>query len=461
MSINYSPLKLTNENINNNYISNTIPNEDQTSTFTNFNHFSSFNNQKITNCNYNIDSNELINSFKIIQSNSFNNDDKNEIINQLRKEYDSRIINLHNNIKKVISKLENDDVLASMRDDMDSANTPLIDSRIKEIIDENLYKEKENIIEKLLYENANLKTQLKILIQNNNNNNGNNLLNSHQQLQIKNLEKVINELNINIDSYTIEINNKNLELSNLQKQYNIISNELIKLKQQQTQNSFLYESFGNFSEITQYKNKLIKANNEIERLNKVINVIEIDLNNTEEEKKQKNLEIEKLNKELTLLKNKDDNNINNEDFQEKYTEKYNEMKIEIDNLQKLLDEKKAEIELKEEKYKQVMSEMEKNLKIVSEEWSNKLENSKNNYEIIIKNLENKNQIEINNIVKESEIEIKELKEENEKLKLFKEKYKNKEKELMPIYQHEEIIKEKIKEMNNILNKELNNKSDEL
>ena len=264
MSINYSPLKLTNENINNNYISNTIPNEDQTSTFTNFNHFSSFNNQKITNCNYNIDSNELINSFKIIQSNSFNNDDKNEIINQLRKEYDSRIINLHNNIKKVISKLENDDVLASMRDDMDSANTPLIDSRIKEIIDENLYKEKENIIEKLIYENANLKTQLKILIQNNNNNNGNNLLNSHQQLQIKNLEKVINELNINIDSYTIEINNKNLELSNLQKQYNIISNELIKLKQQQTQNSFLYESFGNFSEITQYKNKLIKANNEIE-----------------------------------------------------------------------------------------------------------------------------------------------------------------------------------------------------
>ena len=100
MSINYSPLKLTNENINNNYISNTIPNEDQTSTFTNFNHFSSFNNQKITNCNYNIDSNELINSFKIIQSNSFNNDDKNEIINQLRKEYDSRIINLHNNNNK-------------------------------------------------------------------------------------------------------------------------------------------------------------------------------------------------------------------------------------------------------------------------------------------------------------------------------------------------------------------------
>ena len=244
MSMNNSPLKLSNNNFYENYISNTSPNDEQLYTFNNYNQFSSFpsypnthglninndleqnnsensfqkltfnKNQNQNNNDYN--SNELITSFKNtnIENNNIINEENN-LINELRKQYDERIVSLHNNIKIVISKIENDDILASMRDDMESNNSPFIENRIKEIIDENLYKEKEKIIEKLTFENANLKNNISNLLKNKNNNNT--LLNSHQQLQIKNLEKVINELNINIDSYNMEINNKNMELNNLQK----------------------------------------------------------------------------------------------------------------------------------------------------------------------------------------------------------------------------------------------------
>ena len=253
MSNNDSPLKFNHTNFSENYISNTSPNDEQHYTFNNFNQFSSFpsypniQGQNINNINNdfiqnNVDSffqkksfnqnqnnnndfssNELITSFK-----NMNIDNgENNLINELRKQYDERIISLHNNMKMVISKIENDDILASMRDDMESTNSPFITNRIKEIIDDNLYKEKEKMIEKLSFENANLKNNLNNLLKNKNNNNT--LLNSHQQLQIKNLEKVINELNINIDSYNMEINNKNMELNNLQKKYNLLNNELLKL----------------------------------------------------------------------------------------------------------------------------------------------------------------------------------------------------------------------------------------
>ena len=328
MSINNSPLKLSSKNLSENYISNTSPNDEQRYNLSNCNYFSSFpsypntqeqniNNiyssekedtsfQNIISNQNNYYSNDLINSFKNINNNKnennniSNNNNENYLLNELRKQYDERIISLHNNIKLVISKIENDDVLASMRDDMDNANSPFIANRIKEIIDENLYKEKERMIEKLSFENATLKNNINNLLKNKNNNN-NSLLNSHQQLQIKNLEKVINELNINIDSYNMELNNKNIELSNLQKKYNLINNELLKLKQD---NISFCGSFGNFDEFTQYKKNLLNANKEIERLNKVINVIEIDLNSAEEAQREKNIKIEELIKEVSELKNK-------------------------------------------------------------------------------------------------------------------------------------------------------------
>ena len=42
MSTNYSPLKLSSKDIQENYISNTSPNDEQHSIFNNYNHYSSF-----------------------------------------------------------------------------------------------------------------------------------------------------------------------------------------------------------------------------------------------------------------------------------------------------------------------------------------------------------------------------------------------------------------------------------
>ena len=457
MSKNFTPLNYSSnsssKNNNTNYISNTnnSPNQDKFSS-NNINHFSAMpdisgmkevnfnnnNNINLNTSNCNSNTNEFNNSFRNTKmnktdifnvTNNNNIDNESSLIQQLRKDYDERIISLYNNIKMVISKIENDDILASMRDDMDNNNSPFINDRIKEILDENFYTEKEKIIEKLTFENANLKNNLNNLL-NNKNVNGQ-TLSLAQQLQIKKLEKIINELNINVDSYTNEINNKNMELHNLQQKYNIINNELMKLKQE---NSSFYDSFGNYDQdFIQCKKNLCDANKEIDRLNKVINVIEIDLNSAEEAQREKNNKIEQLTKEMTKLQNEllstnlkykklmedsstkqniiehyeserndlinkcnsynsdtiknnsDKNSEQKDDIEKKYKEKYNEMKVEITNLQKLLNE----YEEKEKKYKKSFEEMENNLRLVSSEWEKKFSSTQSDYENIIKNLENK------------------------------------------------------------------------
>ena len=177
MSSNYSPLKLSSKDIQENYMSNTSPNDEQTSVFNNFNHYSSFPldpNIQQQNINNDFSEENADSFFQKITFNKKNFDNFNEknnenyLINELRNQYNERIQNLYNNMKMAISKIENDDILASMRDDMDSTNSPLINNRIKEILDENLYKEKEELIEKLSYENASLKNQLNDIIKNNN-----------------------------------------------------------------------------------------------------------------------------------------------------------------------------------------------------------------------------------------------------------------------------------------------------
>ena len=220
--MNFTPLKYNdNSSLNKfttDYISMTSPNKDQTQ-LNNFNHFSALsdmsslkenNNNNFNSSNFisptkNIildkkdlnTNNELINSFKNTNINNTNNvnenNNENNLIQELKKQYDERIISLYNNVKTVISKLENDDILASMRDDIDCNNSPFVNNRIKEIIDENFYSEKEKMIEKLSFENANLKNKinnLNIILNNKNINNNNNVgggkkLSLNQQIQIK------------------------------------------------------------------------------------------------------------------------------------------------------------------------------------------------------------------------------------------------------------------------------------
>ena len=167
MSINFTPLKYNNNSSFNNY--NSSPNKEHQFPSNNFNHFSTLSklsvikeknnsnnldslnlNSPIKNLNFDekdLNNNELNNSFKNISINNINESKESFLIQELKKQYDQRIISLYNNIKMVISKIENDDILASMRDDMDSNNSPFITNRIKEIIDDNFYSEKEKIIE--------------------------------------------------------------------------------------------------------------------------------------------------------------------------------------------------------------------------------------------------------------------------------------------------------------------------
>ena len=155
MSKNFTPLNYSSnsssKNNYTNYISNTnnSPNQEQFSS-NNINHFlamtdisgmkeTNFNNNTNTNLNSsncNSNNNEFNNSFRNTKmnktdifnatNNNNNTDNESSLIQQLRKDYDERIISLYNNIKMVISKIENDDILASMRDDMDSNNSPFI-----------------------------------------------------------------------------------------------------------------------------------------------------------------------------------------------------------------------------------------------------------------------------------------------------------------------------------------------
>ena len=62
-------------------------------------------------------------------------------------------------------------------------------------------------------------------------------------------------------------------------------------------------------------------------------------------------------------------------MEKKYKEKFNEIKAEISNLQKVINDTKNEYEEKEKKYKQTFEEMENNLRLVSSEWEKKLENT--------------------------------------------------------------------------------------
>ena len=71
---------------------------------------------------------------------------------QLKKLYDERVNSLYNNIKIIANKFENDEILNTMKND--SISNEFINQRVREIIDINLTKEKEELLKKLSEELA-------------------------------------------------------------------------------------------------------------------------------------------------------------------------------------------------------------------------------------------------------------------------------------------------------------------
>ena len=88
---------------------------------------------------------------------NFGNLESEKFIN-LKNLYDERIRGLYQEIKLSVSKLENDEILQTMK--KDAISSEYITERIHEVLDENLHLEKEETIKRLNYDLADAKTKV-------------------------------------------------------------------------------------------------------------------------------------------------------------------------------------------------------------------------------------------------------------------------------------------------------------
>jgi chromosome segregation ATPase len=251
---------------------------------------------------------------------------------------------------------------------------------------------------------------------------------------------------------------------------------------------------------------------EVERLNKVISVLEIDLNLCDNKFKEKQSKLEAFQQELTViqtqhfelnLKHKkliEDNrtlqtqldiyekdrkelfdkyNSYNDDMQKsenerleiqerKFKEKNCMLKKKIKELKALNDE--IEDEIKSEKknsldtkisYSRVISKMQEDMKLIKTEWEKKCKDEASDYDRIISDLETKHGIEINNLKHDFQIELESKNREVAKYKQSADLLKNFEKEYIRIEKHEEMLNSAISELKKKLNQDLQNRQDEL
>ena len=349
------------------------------------------------------------------------NNDSTSTIAELKKLYDERIISLYNNIRVTTLQLQTDDLLSTMRNDIStSQNSEFILSRTKEIIDGEFYSEKEKTISKLIEENAALRGALSDTMRDKNTYNDEYInklkeMNIAQDIKIKQNEKTISEQNEHIN----ELLNENSEIG----------------KQSQ---------------------------NEIERLNKVINVIEIDLATAEQSQREQSETIASLTKQLNdsaLLIRK---HVEEGKSKQKLIEQYEKERMDIMSkygmIEKNLGDEKEKNEVIKEKYSSMYNEMQNGMKSLSQEWERRNKKMQSEYEKIINEIERKNKNEIESLKKKHEIEnmrnineIKDLKIKNEQFRELTTKY-------IKIDEHERIIRDKIKEEKEKMKNEITTQS---
>ena len=159
------------------------------------------------------------NNLQLLQNNNFQ-EISDEKYFQLKKLYDERINSLYNNIKLIACKFDNDDILNTMKNDVIS--NEFIHQRLKEIIDDVLVKEKENLFKKLNEEIADLRTKLLVKEQFTNDLKiNNNSVKEEYEMKINQMQQMMNN---DYQSYKIqESSSKNLqsEIENLHKNYEI------------------------------------------------------------------------------------------------------------------------------------------------------------------------------------------------------------------------------------------------
>ena len=327
----------------------------------------------------------------------------------------------------------------------------------------------------------------------------------------QNLQNEINNQKSQID---IMQNNFEVELKKLSDEYitnfSKGNNDLHKIK---SDNISLQDYLTQIEEKlkdTHFENEENKL--EMDRLQKVISVLEIDLNVNEGKLKEKQEKIDQLQQENTNLQthyfemnlkykkfldeNKNQENLIehyenerkellgkynsfNEDLQKsqlerletqekKYKEKYTNLKTKITELKSIISNLEEELGAEKNNaldtkinYSKIITKMQEDMKLIKSEWEKKCKEQTFDYEKIIADLENKSIHDITNLKQDLLMEIEIQGKEIARYKQSADLLKNFEKEFIRITQHEEILNETLKEMKNKFNKEIAEKEEEL
>ena len=340
-----------------------------------------------------------INSYNVLSSSQNMQEYSDEKFFQLKKLYDERVNSLYNNIKLIASKFDNDDILNTMKND--AISNEFIHQRLKEIIDETLSKEKEDLLKKLNEEIAELRAKLLIKDQSlNEMKMKNNSTKEEFEVKINQLQQIMNN---DYQSYKVQENTtKSLqnEIENLHKNYEYemkkiseennskcvkLNNELTKLQNDYNNMIDTFKVSMNFKQKCEEKFKILINENEdkinslqkengdfkleFERLQKVISVLEIDYNNAENTVKEKANKIENLQVEM--------NNIQSQNFE--ISLKNKKLTEENKSLSTIVDQYELDRKNIVEKYNQLNDEAQKVILIIKQSFDMKLVTLENSY----------------------------------------------------------------------------------
>lgn len=444
----------------------------------------------------------------------------------LKKLYDERIKSLYNQIRIICKKFESDEILSAMKNDFSPNNQEFALQRMKEILDENFISEKETLILAFQEEISELNSQINYL----NKNLNEKITNSNYEMQdcltkIKNYESLFEESfqkNQNLQSEIINLKNQialmqenfEHELKSLSDEYMQrsakLNNDLQKIK---SDNISLQDHIAIFeTKFNEINNENEENKLEMDRLQKVISVLEIDLNGNESKLKEKQAKIDVLTQENTNIqthyfeinlkykKFMDENknleslvdhfekerkeildkyNSFNEDLhkshneklenaEKKYKEKYANLKKKIIELKSIISNSEEELNLEKNNaldtkinYSKIITKMQEDMKLIKSEWEKKCKEQTMDYEKIISDLEAKHAVELNTIKQELLVELENKNKEVAKFRSSAELLKNFEKEFIRISNHEEILNETLNEMKKKFNQEILLKEEEL
>ena len=87
-------------------------------------------------------------------------------LNQLKSMYELRIQSFQDTLKSIFMLIQKDELLDAMK--QDEASEEFMNQRVREIIDDCLYNDREIMIEKLTYQYSHLKVELSKIEQENN-----------------------------------------------------------------------------------------------------------------------------------------------------------------------------------------------------------------------------------------------------------------------------------------------------